>query len=142
MVSIGKKNHLIINNYNALEADISKFLLKYFSPQKNEAIFENVLLSSAIVGMGHKIKILNNIDDFDPKIISDLRNLNSIRNGIAHNITSGGISIPDYSVSYQFKMLNSQGKLVTKDFEKEFENFQGLYSKISKYVKSFSESLD
>ena len=140
-VTAEKENSIITNNFNALEHTIGKLILKYFSPQKNSDVFENVVLSSAIIGMGSKIKILNNIDGFDFNKIEDIRKLNSIRNGTAHNILGSIIHTSTGKVTYNFKMLNSQGKLVTKNFKNEYDNFRELYSRVSIYIEEFTKNI-
>lgn len=117
--------------------------MQYFLPQNHVEVFEHILLSSAIMGMGQKIKLLNNIENFNANTIADLRVLNSIRNGIAHNNTSK-IPMTEKSASmdsFEFSVLNSQGKLVTKNFGDELENFTKLHTKVMYYVEEFTGHL-
>ena len=60
----------LVSKYNDLELLINHVITQYFSPSKNENDFHKILLNGTIIGMGQKIKILANMEDFDNEYIT------------------------------------------------------------------------
>ncbi len=124
----------ILDTFNKLEEQIGELIYYYFLPQRNPKVFKEIVLSGVIMDVGAKMKILNNIDEFDKKIIDKLRELNSIRNGVVHNNPE---ELKGNTMNYRFSMINSSGKLVKKDFKVQLNRFTELHQSVENYILEF-----
>ncbi|WP_029038033.1 hypothetical protein [Salinimicrobium xinjiangense] len=140
----------LINKYNNLELLINHVISNYFSPNKNEKDFHEILLNGTVIGMGQKIKILANMTGFDNnKSIHNLGEILRIRNAVVHNnpyvIIDPNMN-PDEHISYKhmqrkLDVMNSSGKIKTKDFDEEYLRFNELLDSVVPNIQKFNLSI-
>ncbi len=139
-LSIPEARGWIIEKFLYIEHKINKHIMSFYEP-KELTHFENIMLNSSILDIGSKIKILSNIPEFETKLIENIRNLSSIRNGFAHakfsHHVTVNIGVDSSTVSDKktiISVMNSQGKIKEKiayDYLIEFKNiFDDLKDKL------------
>jgi len=134
-----------------LEILINHSIGLYFSPTKHETEFYKILLNGTVVGFGQKMKILANMEGFENKLLSMLTDLMSIRNAVAHNnpYIKGHDNERNYDAplfepvpkKYFLKhldVMNSSGKIKTKEFEEEYEKFNNLLEQVIPTLQKFN----
>jgi len=128
----------IINRMGQIELTINRLITEFFKPE-DEHKFKEILLNSAVINMGSKLKILSSCDLLDEATIGRIRELNSIRNGFAHAvfIPTSEIMIDkenersELLASYHsLKVMNSQGEVKSKKVHEHLEKFYQLYKKV------------
>lgn len=139
----------LVNRYNDLELLINHVIAQYFSPSKNERDFHKILLNGTVIGMGQKIKILANLEDFDSdKSIYSLGEILRIRNAVVHNnpyvyidpkrnIDKEGFN---YKIVRHIDVMNSSGQIKTKDFDAEYTRFMELIDFVVPYIQNYNLS--
>ncbi len=139
----------LVNKYNDLELLINHVISQYFSPSKNERDFHKILLNGTVIGMGQKIKILANMENFDSdKSIHSLGEISRIRNAVVHNnpyvyidpkknIDKEGFN---HKIVRQIDVMNSSGKIKTKNFDDEYSRFMELIEFVVPYIQSYNLS--
>lgn len=140
----------LINKYNNLELLINHIITNYFSPAKNEKDFHEILLNGTVIGMGQKIKILANMEGFNKnKSIHNLGDILRIRNAVVHNnpyvIIDPNMN-PSEQISYKHTMrkldvMNSSGKIKTKDFDDEYVRFNELLDSVVPNIQKYNLSI-
>lgn len=129
----------------AIEESISEIITYYFKPI-NPELFQETLMNSSIVGYGQKLKILANLENFDPKVLAKLRTIGSLRNAIAHNnlfitVQSHFKSTKNLKENIELKVMNSSGKLVSKKFQEIIDEFHLLEPEISASLEQYLQKL-
>ncbi len=136
----------IIRRFNYFDKTINKLLTKYFNPQNKTNDFERIFLNSSIVSIGQKIKVLNNLENFDSKIISLCQRNSSIRNGVAHSsphrlyVLSN--KLKNSELRFVIDVMNSSGVIKTKNFDTEYDQFLENHRKIIDYLKVFIDNIN
>lgn len=130
-----------IDRLQQIEYRIDEKIIDFFKPEKVE-LFKKILLNSVVLDIGSKLKILSNINSVDTKTIEKIRRLSSIRNGFAHALISESLTInietnendkqetvnvKEHSI---IKVMNSQGKLVSKNAMEYLTEFLELNNEI------------
>ncbi len=139
----------VLEEYNQIENKINELIVNYYMPAKNAGQFRLIVLNSNVLGMGQKCKILMNMRGFDSKIVEKIRNLSSIRNGIAHFNAIPVINIEPNnenkisSISHKnvIRVMNSSGKVIPKELELQYDEFALLEHDISMYISNFNKGL-
>ncbi|MBK9257987.1 MAG: hypothetical protein IPM42_21240 [Saprospiraceae bacterium] len=134
----------VINKTNKIEHLIDTILISYFKPS-NENTFREILLNSSILPTAGKIKVLNNIPDFNANISQDLITLSNIRNAFAHADIKININIQldneknciDHNTEEKIVVLKNSGKSESKLINDYFNEFNTLYDKVKKYLIDF-----
>ncbi|MBA0882753.1 hypothetical protein [Flavobacterium undicola] len=122
-----------IDKLNEIEEAINQLIILYFKPEK-EAEFRSIILNSSIINSGAKAKILNNLPEFDNKLINNFQRIVSIRNAFAHSAMTnnavvkienvgGEIKFEVESLTSHLEVMNSSGQLKTnsvKDLVEEY----------------------
>ncbi|WP_264564840.1 hypothetical protein [Flavobacterium sp. N3904] len=144
----------LMNKFNNLEIFVNHTIGLYFSPAKHETEFYNILLNGTVVGFGQKMKILANMENIENKLLSMLTDLMSIRNAVAHNNpymksldSERNFDAPIFQPvpkKYFIKhinVMNSSGKIKTKDFEEEYDKFNNLLDEVIPTLQKFNLAL-
>ena len=133
----------VIERLNHIELHIVSIISSFFNPKKKRE-FDKILMNNSIIGFGAKIKVLTNIDGFDPKIIKDLQELSSIRNGFAHVLDFPAIKIimgrekPRIDDAHDvIEVMTSSGEIKAKEFKVYLAKIHELHSKIQTYLSEF-----
>ncbi len=135
----------IIQMFNYFDITVNKLLTRYFNPQNRADDFERIFLNSSIVSIGQKIKVLNNLKNFDSKIISQCQRISSVRNGVAHSSPHEMYHLTEKLTKaerrYVIDVMNSSGVIKTKNFETEYEEFLLHHSEIMEYLKIYIDKI-
>lgn len=132
----------MLNQFYNFEGMLNELITSYFKPEKN-AEFRNYLMNTSITPFGSKVKLLPNIMKFEKKEIEMMRELGSIRNGIAHSTTHFLIDSVSNNkkIDSKITVMNSSGKLVTKDFWQQSERFDEILDKVVPVVLEKTSNL-
>ena len=133
----------VIDQMNILEQIINLRIVDHFNPEKQQE-FENIILNSAIIDMGGKCKILQNIPGVEEKTIQKIRKISSIRNSFAHASINQKIRteskksekedeeiihlIP--TSEFYIEVMNAKGKLESKLAFDHLVDFYNLYYEV------------
>lgn len=139
----------MINRIYQIESKLNFIISDYYEP-KNKSEFNSVLLNSAIISFGGKIKILANLDKFDNKVIDKIRKISSIRNAFAHlpiseeihlqvtNDKNGQVeNIEIAKMTSNITIMTPSGKLKTHNALELANEFKSLDLEISNYLASY-----
>lgn len=128
-----------IDRLMQIEYRIDEKILAYFKPA-NKEVFKEIVLNSAILDIGSKLKILLNTGLVEKQIIEKIRKLAAIRNGFAHAPVVEHIAIvideKDKSKSHLaaassvIKVMNSQGEIKEKNAYEYLMEFLELQNEI------------
>ena len=140
----------IIDRMYQIEVKIDFIILDYYKPEKRSE-FLKIILNSSIISIGGKIKILNNIEDFDKKIISKIQKIAPIRNAFAHlpvteqiNISidedaeGNLISSKIDEIIAEMEVMTSSGQLRRKKTSELRDEFIKLNKEIREYLINYS----
>lgn len=119
-----------------IEYSIDEIIANYYEPKQKDK-FKRIMLNSSILDFGSKCKILCNIERVKSKTIENIRKLASIRNSFAHakiidNVTiivdkeNDSTSID--SITSKIDVMNSNGKIISKDAYEHLCKFLDLYN--------------
>lgn len=138
----------VIDRLNQIEYIIGDFIIKHFQPS-NEDEFRSIILNTAIISIGGKLKILRSIKAIDNKTIERISKLSSIRNAFAHapvitNITvsvdtSEGGKSEITSICDNIEVMNSSGEIKTKNAREYLKEFWELNNEIRKSLQAFQK---
>jgi hypothetical protein len=129
-----------IDRLQQIEYRINEKILEFFKPE-NKELFKKIVLSSAVLDIGGKVKILRNIG-VDPKTLDKIRKLTAIRNGFAHAAIGEFVTvhiITDKDGEEQnthikahstIAVMDSSGKLTTKNAREYLNEFFDLYREL------------
>jgi hypothetical protein len=133
-----------IDRLQQIEDRINEKILEFFKPEKRE-LFKKIVLHSSVLNIGGKAKILRNIG-IEPKIIEKIRRLSAIRNGFAHAAITGLITIaiktdengekqtPDVKEHSMIEVMDSSGKLTTKNAMELLNEFLDIYKELKNEI--------
>ncbi|CAM4298145.1 hypothetical protein EWU23_12635 [Cytophagaceae bacterium 50C-KIRBA] len=133
----------IIERLSKIEFQINQVIINHIKPVNCED-FERIILNPSIISFGSKIKILQNINDFDKSIIGKIRESASIRNVFAHAPIYDLIEIdidPDINsinASNKIDKMNSQGQITSVKVSESLNQFYDSTSDILEYFSKYS----
>jgi len=135
----------VVDRQNQMEEKISTYIANYINPA-DRAFFTRIIMNSSITSFGAKVKILSNMG-IDKKLIEKLRMFLSIRNGFSHSVLGNQIkmtlttkkgkatSAKTESQGSKIMVMNSSGKLVSKNTIEYFKKYIELHNEINKELK-------
>ncbi len=128
----------IISDFIVIERRLNEVIIAKIQPADKE-FFKNIVLNSSILGIGQKIKILNNIDNIDSSIIKPIREMNSIRNGFAHVNFSHTLSVGknNAGAKTEIVIMNAEGKLKRKNADELIDTYVELSNKVHSLLDSY-----
>jgi len=142
----------IINKAIIIEKLIDNILLIYFKPE-NELLFISHILNSSVMHYGGKLKVLygiiNNHNDIriNNSEFENLRRLSSIRNSFAHTNIEDEYDIhfnnieddPFWIIKDSIEIMNSAGKIDSKEPLGIYNDFNKLFNKSFSYLKNLKD---
>lgn len=136
----------MLGQFYNLELRINHLIANFFKPEKYTEFF-NIMLNTSVTPYGSKVKILPNLVDIDKKILEDLRQLGSIRNGVAHVAPHLVLEKKDEKeqtgkLTIKIDVMNSGGKIVKKDFWELSKKYNELLDNVVPVISGFTKSLD
>lgn len=145
----------IINKAIIIEKLIDKILLNYFKP-KNELLFISHILNSSVMHYGGKLKVLYGIINTHENIeienskLESLRRISSIRNSFAHTNIEDEYDIhfndieddPFWIIKDSIEIMNSAGKIDSKDPQIITGEFNKLFNKSFSYLKNLMSIIE
>ncbi len=129
----------VIHLYNHVELKVNDIICDYFQPTYEKSFFKEIVLNNMIIGMGSKIKILTNLKKFDEKIVQKIRNLNNIRNALAHNNSGGHVDLKLMKASIKISYLHSSGKVKCEELEILCNQFRDTYDEVIFRLNEYHE---
>lgn len=142
----------IINRMYQIESKIDFIISDYFKPEK-KGDFEKIVLSSSIISIGGKMKILRNIKSFDKKTIEKIGKFSSIRNAFAHlpvtesihisitNDKKGEFKSSEISkIISQIEVMNSSGELKMRNVKELINEFFELNKELNEYLLNYNHT--
>jgi|688.fasta_scaffold697550_1 hypothetical protein len=132
----------IVSRLNLVESDVVEIICNYYKPSYNQH-FREILLNNSILGFGAKLKVLRNIPGFKSAIVDKMATLSAIRNGFAHVLPTQNVKIvvrpgdrtpTNIRVHSAINVMNSNGKVKSKEYIEYLLEFQMLYNEIRDYT--------
>jgi len=133
----------VIDQLNYIEQKVDTIIVNFFNPEKKSE-FKNILLNTAVISTGSKMKILKNIDSFTNSDISKIQKITSIRNAFAHIPATQSatiivqkinekeeVKIIVENVFAQLAVMNSSGEIKTRNIKELIIEFQKLVEEIN-----------
>jgi hypothetical protein len=128
-----------------IEHSVNEIIVEYFAP-RDKVSFKKIVLNSSILDFGSKCKILSNIEHIKKSTIENIRELSSIRNAFAHAEIIDNIAIildrkngntRIGSITSEIDVMNSSGKISSKDAHEYRCKFLDLYNAAKKELIEF-----
>ena len=134
----------ILHKANTIELEINKLIFAYFLPTRETKLFKEIALNPLVISMSSKIKILTHMVDFDKdKIIQTIRNLNNLRNAVAHNNFKAHVPFSASGLdTYLAVSYLKNGRVESTKLEDLLNDFNRYYSKIDKHLQEYQNKLD
>ncbi len=135
----------VVDRQNQMEEKISTYIANYINPS-DRAFFTSIIMNSSITSFGAKVKILSNMG-VDKKLIEKLRMFLSIRNGFGHSVLGNQMkmtmttkkgkatSVNTEIQGSKIMVMNSSGKLVSKNTIEYFKKYIELHNEINNELK-------
>lgn len=142
----------IINQLQQIEYAINRIIIHQFKPA-DQYQFSRVMLNSAILDMGSKIKVLGCLKAVDKKTLENMRKLCSIRNGFAHvpitthitvNIREGeDEKFDDDGITSEqiIEVMNAQGELISKNAYEYLVEFWTINNEVREQLSKLETKL-
>lgn len=133
----------VIERFCRIEERIDNIIIAHFNPQE-EKLFRDIVLSSSIMTIGAKIKILVNLG-LPNFIIDKIRKLSAIRNGFAHTIITSRINVtiprdsePKKAVEVEaesiINVMNASGKIISKNAHEYLSEYLQLLKEVEQEI--------
>jgi hypothetical protein len=133
----------IISDFIWIEHKLNDVIIKKIQPSDTK-FFKDIVLNSSILGIGQKIKIINNVDGIkDSSLVSLIRDMNNIRNGLAHANFNYTLAVQKNQVAKtEIITMNSEGIIKRKNVDELIASYVELSNKAHSLLDDYLNGVE